>query len=187
MLFYIAIDIQRLQRDTALTFTRHPYPPRLQVALTPEEAQLVLDAIVAVRVASVKRGSFNTFQPKFILRFVKMCGICEAPDVLISAMYRANELGLIMSNNAMAWALKHFATMHDVDAVERIYHAMQHAGVMPDHRTSYCIIRMYIDMGLVDKARECEAEFRERLAKFKPTCERLLAEATSNPEAAYLE
>lgn len=158
----------------------------MQIAASREDAQLMLNALEAVRAGALRRGQRQGFPPKLVRRFVSACAACEAPDVLLAAMYRANELGLLMSANAADWALKHFAARHDADSVERLLRALSAAGVAVDHRSAYCVIRMFVAMGLPAKARAYEAEFRERGVRLKPTVERLLVQATPNPEAAFL-
>jgi hypothetical protein len=150
------------------------------LATDARDAALALDGLLAVRLARVARGGREPLPAVAAMRFVRMCAACDAPDVLVEAMYRANELGLMLSNNAVDAALKHFARGGDLGALERIYRAMGPAGVPPDHRTAYCLIRACVAAGRPDRARAFEAEFRERgVPRTKPTAMRLLAAAAA--------
>jgi hypothetical protein len=105
---------------------------------------------------------------------------CEAHEVLLSAMQRPNELGLVFKWKSLLTALKHWGQqgLAGVDKLESIVFAMESAGLKPDARMEYVLIRAYVNAREFERVDAALAWFRQRgVARFKPALLPLLAKA----------
>jgi hypothetical protein len=110
-----------------------------------------------------------------------MAALCDAHEVLLSAMQRPNELGLVFKWKSLLAALKHWGDQRaaGVDKLEAIVFAMESAGLRPDAKATYVLIRAYVNAQEYGRVDAALVWFRERgVARFKPAMLPLLAKAS---------
>jgi hypothetical protein len=63
-----------------------------------------------------------------LLLLLQMTAICDAHEVLLSALQRPNELGFVFKWKTLLVALKHWGDMLAVDKLEQIAFVIKDAG-----------------------------------------------------------
>ncbi|KAF6262321.1 glycosyl hydrolase [Scenedesmus sp. NREL 46B-D3] len=150
------------------------------------DAQLALSALGAVRSVAVARGDVAPWSDSFVKAFVRMATLCDAHEVLLSAMRRANELGLVFKWRSLLAALKHWGDRGaaGVDQLEAVVFAMEAAGLPPDSRAMYALVRAYVNVRAFERVDAALAWFKERgVERFKPAMLPLLAVAAEGGSA----
>jgi hypothetical protein len=123
---------------------------------------------------------------------MQMAVRCDAHEVLLSAMQRPNELGLVFKWKTMLAAVKRWGDQGaaSLDKLESIVFAMEAAGLRPNEKMVYVVVRAYVNAREFAKVDAALAWFRERgVARYKPAMMPLLAkaaEAGSEGAAAVL-
>jgi hypothetical protein len=114
-----------------------------------------------------------------------MTVVCDCHDVLVSAMQRPNELGFVFKHKSLAIALKHWGASLALHKLEAIIHAAAGAGLRPDARQAYVLVRAAVNAKRWDKLDAALSWFAERgVVRYKPAMERLLAAAANERAAA---
>lgn len=112
-----------------------------------------------------------------------MAAVCDAHEVLLSAMQRPNELGFVFKWKSLLLALKHWGTVAAgdaaaVDKLEALVFAMEGAGLRLDGRAAYVLVRAYVNSGQLQRVDGVLAWFKERgITRFKPAMLKLLVDA----------
>eukprot|EP00798_Chlamydomonas_sp_ICE-L_P011615 gene11615-34323_t len=94
----------------------------LKLASNPDEAVCALDAL-------------------------QMCSKCNAPDILAEGLRRSNDLGLTLSYYRVHAALVLWGASLEFDNIDRVLNAMPSAGVPPNTKTAYVVIRAAVNGG----------------------------------------
>ncbi|WIA38807.1 hypothetical protein OEZ86_002089 [Tetradesmus obliquus] len=154
----------------------------LSSAATARDAQLGLSALGAVRSVAVARGDMAPWGDPFVKTFVMMAVRCDAHEVLLSAMQRPNELGLVFKWKSLLAAVKRWGDQGraGVDKLEAIVFAMEGAGLRPNEKMVYVLVRAYVNAGEFARVDAALAWFRERgVVRYKPAMLPLLAKAAA--------
>jgi hypothetical protein len=109
-----------------------------------------------------------------------MTSLCDSHEVLLSAMQRPNELGLVFKWKSLLAALKHWGDQGaaGVDKLESIVFAMEAAGLRPDAKAIYVLVRAYVNAREFERVDAALVWFSERrVTRFKPAMLPLLAKA----------
>ncbi|MEW5320334.1 MAG: hypothetical protein WDW38_011414 [Sanguina aurantia] len=109
-----------------------------KLARTGADARMVLQAVSAVRTSAVRQQKLVPFREPLAAAFVKMTHVCDATDVLVEALHRTTELGLILSGNR----------------VLEIIEAMPAGGLMYNTRSAYILIRACTNCGQHERAQQ---------------------------------
>lgn len=115
-----------------------------------------------------------------------MTALCDAHGVLISAMQRPNELGLVFKWKSLLVALKHWADALAVNKLEAIAAVMETAGIRPDQRLAYVLVRAAVNAGQCERVPAMLAWFEQQgVTQYtKPAMLALLDKAAAGAAAA---
>lgn len=109
-----------------------------------------------------------------------MTTICDSHEVLVSAMQRPNELGFIFKHKSLNLALKHWGSRLELHKLEQIMLVAPTAGLAPDHRMAYALVRACVNARQWDKLDEVLAWFSAQgVTRYKPATQKLLEQAAA--------
>ncbi|GIL92361.1 hypothetical protein Vretifemale_19885 [Volvox reticuliferus] len=145
-----------------------------RLATNTQEARIVLNAFAAVRASLVRQGSFKPYSEPLAAAFVHMIRSADAPDVLVEALQRASELGLLLSRTRLHEILRHWGEMGDLAKIEEVLGSMPLGGVAYDHVTAYIVIRTAVNLGAQDKAEYYAAAMQQRQIRLTNATVKLL-------------
>jgi hypothetical protein len=117
-----------------------------------------------------------------------MTTICDAHEVLVSAMQRPNELGFVFKHKSLNLAFKHWGGRLELHKLEQILLVARAAGIPPDARMAYAAVRACVNARQWGKLDEVLAWFRgQGVTRFKPAMEKLLQQAAEQRAAEEQE
>eukprot|EP00775_Hariotina_reticulata_P013160 gene13160-13290_t len=130
----------------------------VRTAGSSRDAQLALSALSAVRAVAVSLGRMEPWPDHFTKAFVKW--------------------------KTLLVALKHWGDSLAVDELEQIAFVMRDAGLKPDQRMAYVVIRACVNSGQYQRAHEVLRWFKaEGVMQYKPALETLLQKAAAGAAA----
>ncbi|KAG2426331.1 hypothetical protein HXX76_013088 [Chlamydomonas incerta] len=145
-----------------------------KLAATPQDARVALNAFAAVRASLVRQGKVAQYDTRLAVAFVHMIRDADAPDVLVEALRRAPELGLLLSQTRLHELLQHWGELGELAKIEEVLAAMPLGGVPYNHVTAYIVIRTAVNLGAQDKAEYYAAAMVQRQIRLTPAATRLL-------------
>lgn len=114
------------------------------------------------------------------LLLTQMTMVCECHEVLVSAMQRPNELGFVFKWKTLHIALKHWGDTLALHKLEQICQVVRAAGLQPDARLAYVLVRACVNAKQWQKLDEAMAWFTAQgVTRYKPAMEALLAKAAA--------
>ncbi|KAF8059133.1 oligopeptide transporter [Scenedesmus sp. PABB004] len=184
------LDCQALHAELLARCGRGQYDPPLlaqliATAATPRDAALALSGLAALRAVGVAQGRTAPWPDKLLKTFVRMCASCGAPEVLVSAMRRPNELGAVFKWKTLLAGLTRWGDACDVDALEAVMLALEPAGLPADSRMAYVVVRAAVNGGAWRRVRPLLAWFADRgVTRYKPAMLPLLDKLPAPPPPA---
>ncbi|GFR49041.1 hypothetical protein Agub_g11065 [Astrephomene gubernaculifera] len=163
--------VQRCERNTCDVDALHMI---CRLATSPQEARVALNAFAAVRASRVRRGRPDPFDEHLAAAFARMIRDADAPDVLVEALRRATELGLLLSSTRLHELLKHWGQQGELAKIEEVLAAMPLGGLPYSHDTAYVVIRTAVNAGEQEKAEYYASAMVQRNVRLTPTTVRLL-------------
>ncbi|GLC48297.1 hypothetical protein PLESTB_000080800 [Pleodorina starrii] len=145
-----------------------------KLANNPQEARIVLNAFAAVRASLVRQGYYKPYGERLAVAFVHMIRTADAPDVLVEALRRAAELGLLLSRTRLHELLKQWGQQGELAKIEEVLASMPLGGVPYDHVTAYIVIRTAVNLGAMDKAEYYAAAMQQRQIRLTGSTQKLL-------------
>jgi hypothetical protein len=116
---------------------------------------------------------------------VQMTTLCDSHEVLVSAMQRPNELGFVFKHKSFHIALKHWGNTLELHKQQQIMLVAATAGLPPDARMAYALVRTCVNAKQWDKLEEVLGWFRAQgVTQYKPAMEKLLQQAADEMAAA---
>ena len=114
-----------------------------------------------------------------------MTTLCDSHEVLVSAMQRPNELGFVFKHKSFHIALKHWGNTLELHKQQQIMLVAATAGLPPDARMAYALVRTCVNAKQWDKLKEVLGWFRAQgVTQYKPAMEKLLQQAGAEMAAA---
>ncbi|MEW5307618.1 MAG: hypothetical protein WDW36_009997 [Sanguina aurantia] len=145
-----------------------------KLARTGADARMVLQAVSAVRTSAVRQQKLVPFREPLAAAFVKMTHVCDATDVLVEALHRTTELGLILSGNRVLEVTALWGDRYELAKVEMIIEAMPAGGLMYNTRSAYILIRACTNCGQHERAQQYAELMQEQGVRLNETTLRLL-------------
>lgn len=145
-----------------------------KLATTPEEARIALSAFAAVRASIVRQGRAAPYDDKLAAAFVNMIRVADAPDVLVEALGRSTELGLLLSHTQLHALLRGWGEAGDLAKIEQVLGAMPLGGLPYTHVTAYIVIRTAVNVGAQDKAEYYASAMVQRQVRLTNSTMKLL-------------
>jgi hypothetical protein len=109
---------------------------------------------------------------------------CDCHEVLVSAMQRPNELGLVFKHKALNVALKHWGEALALHKLEQICEVVPGAGLRPNAALAYAIVRAAVNARDWERLDAALAWFAARgVSEFRPAMHKLLATAAAQRAA----
>ncbi|KXZ54573.1 hypothetical protein GPECTOR_4g638 [Gonium pectorale] len=145
-----------------------------KLASSPSEARIALNAFAAVRASLVRQGKVAPYDERLAAAFTNMIRAADSPDVLVEALRRASELGLLLSATRLHELLRHWGELGELAKIEEVLAAMPLGGVPYNHVTAYIVIRTAVNLGAQDKAEYYAAAMMQRQIRITPSAARLM-------------
>ncbi|KAG2490734.1 hypothetical protein HYH03_010889 [Edaphochlamys debaryana] len=145
-----------------------------KLATSPEEARTALAAFAAVRASLVRQGRVEPYSPNLAVAFLRMIRAADAPDVLVEALRRATELGLLLSMTRVHELLRGWGDAGELAWIEEVVAAMPLGGIPYNHVTAYIVIRTAVNQGAQEKAEYYASAMIQRQVRLTASTKRLL-------------
>ncbi|PNH10434.1 hypothetical protein TSOC_002840 [Tetrabaena socialis] len=108
----------------------------------------------------------------------------DAPDVLVEALRRATELGLLLSQTRVHELLRHWGALGELAKIEEVLGAMPLGGVPYNNVTAYIVIRTAVNQGAQDKAEYYAEAMVQRQVRLTASTLRMLQLGRDRQQAA---